>query len=165
MAQTCGGQLRLSEYKFVCAGPPPPSPPPPPPSPSPPSPPPPPGSSTWDCVQLPFVDPVCQSNPKNQGKYPDLASCEAKCLAPHPAPSGSGGKNGLTVGSILLIVVFCALVIPYFVIGMLYMKFHEGASGADLVPNKAFWVSLPGLIADGFGFVAAKMTRKDYQPL
>ena len=34
----------------------------------------------------------------------------------------------------------------YIVVGVAVMKFHYQASGIDLVPNKKFWNTLPGLI-------------------
>lgn len=34
----------------------------------------------------------------------------------------------------------------YFVMGMVIMRVKYNAAGTDLIPNKAFWKSLPGLI-------------------
>lgn len=38
----------------------------------------------------------------------------------------------------------------YFVMGMVIMRVKYNATGVDLIPNKAFWKSLPGLIKVGF---------------
>ena len=37
----------------------------------------------------------------------------------------------------------------YFVMGAVVMRVKFNASGQDLIPNRAFWKSLPGLIKVG----------------
>ena len=37
-------------------------------------------------------------------------------------------------------------VISYFVAGALIMKYRYNATGTDIIPNKKFWIMLPGLI-------------------
>eukprot|EP00118_Oscarella_pearsei_P021241 m.237662 g.237662 ORF g.237662 m.237662 type:complete len:268 (+) comp40147_c0_seq12:48-851(+) len=71
-------------------------------------------------------------------------------------PPGGGGSSALTVGSILLIVFFCAL-IAYFVVGTLIMKFGLHAEGKAVVPQVSFWTAIPGLIKDGWLFLWHKM--------
>ncbi|XP_077979005.1 cation-dependent mannose-6-phosphate receptor-like [Glandiceps talaboti] len=70
----------------------------------------------------------------------------------HCCPSSGGGGGGLSAGTILCII-FIVLVTLYIVVGILYMKFVREAEGTDLIPNKMFWISLPGLIKDGVLFV------------
>lgn len=36
--------------------------------------------------------------------------------------------------------------IIYFASGALIMKYHYKATGSDIIPNKTFWIMLPGLI-------------------
>ncbi|XP_070565871.1 uncharacterized protein [Ptychodera flava] len=62
-----------------------------------------------------------------------------------------GGDGGLSAGSILCIIAL-VLVIVYLIGGVLIMKFVKKETGSDLIPNKGFWVSLPGYIKDGFLF-------------
>jgi hypothetical protein len=72
-------------------------------------------------------------------------------------------------GSILLIIFFCGLFV-YFAVGA-GIQYKRGEHGAriliihkfvvlifeELVPNYTFWVSLPGLIKDGFMFTLRKL--------
>ena len=109
------------------------------------------------------MDAQCVQN--QFGPYP-TSDCDGNCSPPSPpgppsppsppsppGPPGSSKKGkGLGGGSIFLLVIFCGLIIPYFVIGALIMKFHYGASGVALVPNKPFWEELPGLTRDGVVF-------------
>lgn len=37
-------------------------------------------------------------------------------------------------------------VVVYLVVGVIVMRVQYSAAGVDLIPNKAFWKSLPGLI-------------------
>ncbi|KAF7987907.1 hypothetical protein HCN44_003770 [Aphidius gifuensis] len=54
-------------------------------------------------------------------------------------------KNELSTGSILLIllIVFMGL---YLIIGVLALKYFQGAVGWELIPNHDFWTNLPGLV-------------------
>ncbi|XP_077979001.1 uncharacterized protein LOC144434424 [Glandiceps talaboti] len=73
-------------------------------------------------------------------------------VSTHCCPTtNSGGSGGLSVGSILCIIAL-VLVIVYIIVGVLVMKFVKHEEGVELIPNKGFWVSLPGLIKDGFLF-------------
>ena len=49
----------------------------------------------------------------------------------------------------------------YCLAGMAYQYKVKQASGSDLIPNKAFWVGLPGLVMDGCKFTYAKISGKD----
>jgi len=61
------------------------------------------------------------------------------------SPSGSSSLSG---GSILLILFFVSLSI-YLLAGAAFMKVKRNALGAEVIPNKTFWASLPGLVKDG----------------
>ncbi|RMX37275.1 hypothetical protein pdam_00023102 [Pocillopora damicornis] len=74
---------------------------------------------------------------------------------------GGGGKDDepskpLSVGSIMLILFFPGVFL-YCVVGVLVNK-GAGKTGKEMIPNSKFWSDLPGLIADGFSFVVAKIT-------
>ncbi|XP_070565876.1 cation-dependent mannose-6-phosphate receptor-like isoform X2 [Ptychodera flava] len=75
-------------------------------------------------------------------------------MSPECCPKSGGGGGGLSAGTVLCII-FLVLVTVYFVGGILYMKFAKQAAGLDLIPNREFWVSLPGLIKDGILFVVS----------
>ncbi|KAL8609023.1 hypothetical protein ACOMHN_065249 [Nucella lapillus] len=62
-----------------------------------------------------------------------------------------GGKAGLSVGSILVIVFF-SLLLVYLVAGVMFMKFARKAEGREVVPNYSIWTAIPGLIKDGVLF-------------
>jgi len=56
-------------------------------------------------------------------------------------------------------VVFL-LLSAYFVAGILYNKYKTEKTGTDVIPNKEFWSSLPGLIRDGCLFTKEKAFSK-----
>uniref|UniRef100_A0A2C9LWX2 Autophagy-related protein 27 n=2 Tax=Biomphalaria glabrata TaxID=6526 RepID=A0A2C9LWX2_BIOGL len=62
-------------------------------------------------------------------------------------PSG----NGLSVGSILVILFFVFFLI-YLVGGVLFLKFLRKAEGIETIPNIEFWKDLPSLVKDGMVF-------------
>ncbi|XP_015748591.1 PREDICTED: uncharacterized protein LOC107328363, partial [Acropora digitifera] len=70
--------------------------------------------------------------------------CNSGCLAPTPA--GNHGRNGLSTGSILLIV-FIPLAFIYCITGTLYNKYNKGiGSFPEMIPNHSFWIGLPSLM-------------------
>ncbi|ELU17815.1 hypothetical protein CAPTEDRAFT_194949 [Capitella teleta] len=70
-----------------------------------------------------------------------------------PRPSSGGG---LSAGSILLITA-TVLLVAYLSVGIVFNVVKNGASGADVVPNKDWWLALPGLAKDGGLFVVQKI--------
>lgn len=52
-------------------------------------------------------------------------------------------------GEVFLLVTFCGVFAPYLVLGVLFQKYRRHESGFDLLPNRGFWSSLPGLVEDG----------------
>jgi len=74
------------------------------------------------------------------------------------------GPGGLSPGSIFLIIFFVGFAL-YFAIGSVVMWKVKGATGIEILPNSGFWVGLPGLIKDGFGFVKGKVTGQGYTPV
>ena len=45
--------------------------------------------------------------------------------------------------------VLCGLTV-YFLVGFLFLKFARGAEGVEAIPQGEFWLSLPGLVKDGY---------------
>ncbi|XP_012945138.1 uncharacterized protein LOC101852970 [Aplysia californica] len=71
---------------------------------------------------------------------------------------------GLSVGSCLLIG--CSLLIVFYVsIGVAVQIFVLKKSGKDAIPNKVFWVELPGLLKDGVMFIVRKGKTSTYEEL
>ena len=98
--------------------------------------------STYKCTNN-----ACVRDPSGQ-YFNDY--CDNQCAS--PGPSGSKKKKGVSGGDVVLIIFFCGLVMPYLVFGALYMRVRHSATGVDLIPNRGFWVEIPGLIKDGFSF-------------
>jgi len=69
-------------------------------------------------------------------------------------PDGCYGFNGLSGGSVLLIILFVGLSV-YLGVGIGFNVFKRGATGSDMWPNKTFWSALPGLIKDGGKYIVA----------
>lgn len=65
----------------------------------------------------------------------------------------------VSTGSILLIIFF-SLLFVYFVAGSVINKYQRQRAGAEIVPNSSFWLALPGLVKDGFGFTFGKVRGK-----
>ncbi|KAL3871846.1 hypothetical protein ACJMK2_039818 [Sinanodonta woodiana] len=65
---------------------------------------------------------------------------------------------GMSVGSLLLVIVFIIL-LTYCVVGVLFNKAVIGGCGLELIPNSMFWMSLPGHIKDGVLFFAGLFCR------
>ena len=61
--------------------------------------------------------------------------------------------GGGTVAGEVLLVLFFAGGAAYFLVGAAYMRFGPPkAQGSDVIPNKAFWTSLPGLVKEGSSY-------------
>ncbi|KAI8481828.1 hypothetical protein Bbelb_404330 [Branchiostoma belcheri] len=65
------------------------------------------------------------------------------CACPGAGPGCAGG--GLSGGSVFLIICV-VLVAVYVIAGAIFMKFVKGAQGSEVIPNIAFWKSLPGYV-------------------
>jgi len=70
--------------------------------------------------------------------------------------SGGGKKGGLSGGSILLICLLCVTV-TYFVAGTLFNKYQRHREGSEIIPNRDFWIGIPGLVKDGVVFTYHKV--------
>jgi cation-dependent mannose-6-phosphate receptor len=64
----------------------------------------------------------------------------------------AGASNGLSPGSITLIVLF-SVVVAYLLFGFLYQRFVVGAKGMEQIPNFTFWRKVGNLSADGCDMV------------
>jgi hypothetical protein len=56
------------------------------------------------------------------------------------------------IAGIIIIIVLLCIVVAYFVIGVLVMRFYKGARGVEMIPNLSFWKDFPFLLKDGFVF-------------
>ncbi|GFS14775.1 cation-dependent mannose-6-phosphate receptor [Elysia marginata] len=93
-------------------------------------------------------------------KHFELAA-EACC----PVGGASAGQSeGLSVGSILLIV-FVSLVFVYIVAGVAVQVGLKKADGKDRIPHVTFWIAVPGLIKDGIRFTFSCGKRKQYSDI
>ncbi|XP_011403529.1 PREDICTED: uncharacterized protein LOC105312515 [Amphimedon queenslandica] len=82
-------------------------------------------------------------------------------------PSNGHKKKSVIgpAGLVLMILFFAALLI-YFIAGALVMKYHKGATGKELIPNYLFWSELPFLVKDGCLFVISPCRkRKGYEAI
>eukprot|EP00727_Mastigamoeba_balamuthi_P001393 m51a1_g11250 hypothetical protein (318) ;mRNA; r:37981-40539 len=68
-------------------------------------------------------------------------------------------KAGLSVPSILLIVMLC-LVVVYLVGGGVYNYRYREARGADVIPNREMWVGLAVLVKDGALFIVSSIKKR-----
>jgi len=83
-----------------------------------------------------------------------------------PKKASSGlGAGGLSIGSILLIILLCLSVV-YLGAGLWYnIQYKHERFGVDALPHKEFWSAIPGLVKDGavFSFQKAKGIYENYR--
>jgi hypothetical protein len=89
---------------------------------------------------------VCPSSPNPPGPNPQ---------PPGPQVTIEVEHNGMG-GTAFVVVVFVGGFL-YVVGTVLYNKFKLGKTGKELAPHPEFWLSLPGLIKDGFIFTFTKI--------
>jgi len=65
-------------------------------------------------------------------------------------------QEGLSGGAIILIVLLVCVVV-YLVGGVLVNRYVRHKEGPDLLPNREFWIMLPGLVKDGCYFTYTKI--------
>jgi len=81
-------------------------------------------------------------------------------VSEHACPgSGGGATTGMSIGTILLIVIVCAIP-AYLIAVIIFNKVKGEASGAELIPNLQFWKALPGYVKDGFFFYYSTWRRQ-----
>ncbi|XP_068740233.1 uncharacterized protein [Montipora capricornis] len=91
------------------------------------------------------VDPV---NIQKLRIFTTILHSKYACPIAPPLPSGS---HGLSLGSVLVIIFFC-LVIVYITSGILVNKYIRSVEGNKVFPNYSFWMDLPYFIKDGCVF-------------
>mmetsp|Transcript_36628 Transcript_36628/g.95922 ORF Transcript_36628/g.95922 Transcript_36628/m.95922 type:complete len:283 (+) Transcript_36628:196-1044(+) len=69
------------------------------------------------------------------------------------------GAMPLSIGTLIVIIFFAAIVAPYMFGGMLYKKFVSKAEGWDILPNREFWSDVFVLIGLGCVFTFKKAKR------
>ncbi|PAA78993.1 hypothetical protein BOX15_Mlig013956g1 [Macrostomum lignano] len=78
------------------------------------------------------------------------------CVGGGGGGGGGDGGEGISTGDILCIIFLCGLVL-YLSLGLMANKFILGKEGSELMPNKNFWIVLPGYVRDGFLFTIGKL--------
>lgn len=74
-----------------------------------------------------------------------------------PCCCPDGCKNGgLSVGTIL-VIIFISILAVYLIVGILFMKFKNNASGIEMIPNSGLWRDVPGNIKSGITFSISKI--------
>lgn len=85
-----------------------------------------------------------------------VCACPDGCSASGPK---NCGDNGISGGTIICIIAISVLIM-YFVIGILTMKFVKRKEGIEIIPNVTFWRTLPVLIKGGVLFSISKCRRR-----
>ncbi|XP_053374578.1 uncharacterized protein LOC123530760 [Mercenaria mercenaria] len=85
-----------------------------------------------------------------------VCACPDGCSSSGPKSCGSSG--GISVGTILCILVL-SIVVLYFVVGTVIMKFVLKKEGIEVIPNVVLWRSVPVLIKTGFLFMISKCRK------
>lgn len=73
-----------------------------------------------------------------------------------PSPELPTGGKKISVGSILLIIIFVSFFV-YLIAGVVVNAAIRKQTGKDIIPNREFWVDLPYLVKDGFLFIVHKV--------
>ncbi|KAK7109085.1 hypothetical protein V1264_013193 [Littorina saxatilis] len=101
---------------------------------------------------------VVGEDPNNAAHYDMTLTSKHACFSgsgpgpgPGPNPGPGGGSDGLSVGSILCIVLIATLFV-YVAAGIAIQKGVRKASGKEVIPNYTVWSAVPGLIKEGVQF-------------
>ncbi|GFN82779.1 ras-related protein rab-5c [Plakobranchus ocellatus] len=86
---------------------------------------------------------------ESEGVYEFTLNDDVCC--PDPSIKVAGSSDGLSGGSILLIIAL-VVVLLYLVVGVAVQVGVRKAEGRERIPNVNFWSALPGLIAAGIRF-------------
>ena len=82
--------------------------------------------------------------------------------------NGTGGDGGMGGGWIFIIILI-SVAAAYVIGGIVFLKFVRKHEGAEIVPNREFWLAIPGLVRDGcvwtFGTIKAKVTGQSYSKI
>ncbi len=96
-----------------------------------------------------YVDEIYNPSPQSSHyKFSITSSNACPNVGPGPKPSENLPLGQLGVGGLIIILSLLVLV-SYFIIGTIVLKFKFKREGTDIIPNYGFWKSLPGLIVDG----------------
>jgi len=101
---------------------------------------------------------LCASSSNNSGPI-IMSSANSDWLFAWPTPAACISHGGLSPGSVILICLL-VLVIAYIVGGILINKFVRHEEGLNMIPNIAFWATIPGLVKGGITFVMNKVFRR-----
>lgn len=125
-----------------------------------------------DNLRISKITCVCKSNAVDvfelEGEFPpgtyDFQLTGDSCCQGAAPPSSSGKSDGLSPGSILLIIFLVAVVV-YLVGGVAFQTGIRKAKGKESLPNINFWTTVPGLIKDGFRFTFSCGKQTSYQSI
>ncbi|PAA76741.1 hypothetical protein BOX15_Mlig017316g1, partial [Macrostomum lignano] len=116
-----------------------------------------------DSTRTTTVNLVCDKNSAESSVSTQGASGNQLTMdlrSRYACPTATDGSNGggMSGGDVLLIIFFC-LVTVYLLAGILFNRYSRQRSGLQMVPNLEFWMSLPGLAADGAVFTFLELKR------
>lgn len=101
-------------------------------------------------TKISITQPPCDSY-TYKIEFSHAAGCPIGNDVPQP-----GTRKGLSVGSILLIIIFVTFFV-YLIAGIVINATIRQQTGKDIIPNREFWADLPSLIKDGFLFIVHKI--------
>lgn len=99
-------------------------------------------------------------NEQPYSTYNLVLTSDACCVS----SPGSGASSGLSVGSILLIVLVC-VIFGYLLVGVVVQTTVRKAQGKERIPNIQMWSAIPGLIRDGFQFTFSGCRSSGYNEI
>ncbi|XP_052809870.1 uncharacterized protein LOC128238228 [Mya arenaria] len=87
-----------------------------------------------------------------------VCACPNMCTASGPTNCNSSSGSAGSIGpGLIVIIAFASIALVYVIMGVTYGRLKNNARGTDLIPNKTFWTSLPGLAKDGVLFIVNKI--------
>ena len=95
-----------------------------------------------------------QESPENY-----VIDVESRCCCPGKCHYSSGSMGA---GAVLVILFVCILVV-YVIGGMIYLRVRVGASGIDLIPNRAAWLTFGSLSVLGVRYTLAVIRQQTFQ--
>ena len=98
---------------------------------------------------------------KSRQESPEIyvIDVQSRCCCPGKCKYSSGGMGAGAV----LVILFLSILVVYVVGGMIYLRVRVGASGIDLIPNRAMWLSFGSLSILGVRYTLAVIRQRTFQ--
>ena len=86
---------------------------------------------------------------------------QSRCCCPGKC-TYSEESTGMGAGAVL-VIIFVVLLAVYLIGGMVFLRFRQGASGLDMIPNRSMWLNVTSHAIDGMRYSIAVIRHRSLQ--